>query len=64
MEAGGRLVDPAAESRGEQEDADGFGDTTSEVSLEIAEMALLGGNRYLIDEAKRFPGKATWMKRI
>jgi len=59
------VVDPAAESRGEEEDADGFSDTTSEVSKKIAEMALLGGgDMYLIDEAKRFPGKATWMKRI
>ncbi len=33
-EAGRRVVDPAAESRGEEEDADGFGDATADVSKE------------------------------
>jgi len=43
------VVDPAAESRGEEEDADGFSDTTSEVSKKIAEMALLGGGEHVLD---------------
>jgi len=43
------VVDPAAESRGEEEDADGFSDTTSEVSKKIAEMALLGGGGHVLD---------------
>lgn len=58
-EAGWGMVDPAAKSRGKEEDTDGFGDATVEVSKRMFSMALLGRDRYFIDEANRFPGKAT-----
>ena len=51
------MVDPAAESRREEEDAYGFSDATVGVNTCLMWLSL-GGDTHFIDDARRFLGKA------
>ena len=63
METGGVTVDPAAKGAREEEDADGFGDSTA-IQSKTGSAIQERESAHFMDEALRFPGNAAWMKRI